>query len=397
MGNESFYIDLPVVDNFIEVSDSTIYTELPSDWHVAITDVKDSTKAIEQGGYKIVNLLGASSIIALLNLKKSFSFPFIFGGDGASICIPDQFLTQARGSLIATQSMAKDLFDLELRAGIVPVWYIRQCGYNVLVARYRISKNYVQAVFSGGGLQFAEDCIKDSKLGSKFSLQSAVTNGTADFSGLECRWKNVPSAHGEIVTVIVQALDSSLENRNLMYRDLILKIEEIYGTGSVSHPLREQNLSMSLSENELFGESDIRSYAKGKYVRLLYWIKIRWNVLLGKYFMTIKYRTGHTDWGQYKHQLVENTDYKKFDDKLRQVLSGTIRQREELVAYLEKQLQIRNLVYGLHTADSALITCLIFNYNGAHVHLVDADNGGYAVAASQLKKRLKEIIPDLSE
>ena len=396
MGTESFYSELPVVEKFIDVSLSAIYKELPSDWHVAVTDVKDSTKAIEQGRYKIVNLLGASSIIALLNLNKSFSFPFIFGGDGASICIPDQFLTQARESLIATKSMAKDLYDLELRVGIIPVWYIRECGYNVLVARYRISDNYIQAVFSGGGLQFAEDCIKDSKLGSQFSLQSTNADGSADYSGLECRWKNVPSAHEEIVTVIVQALDSSVDKRNKLYRKLIQKIEEIYGTDSTSHPLREQDLSMSLSENDLFGESDIQSYAKGNIFRMIYWIRIRWKVLIGKLFISTKHRTERTDWGQYKHQLVENTDYKKFDDKLRQVLSGTARQREELIAFLEELMHHRHLVYGLHTAASALITCLIFNYNDAHVHLVDADNGGYAVAASQLKNRLKEIIHDPS-
>jgi hypothetical protein len=394
MGNDSFYSELPIIEKFIDVSDPAIYTELPSDWHVAITDVKDSTKAIEQGRYKIINLLGASSIIALLNLKKSFSFPFIFGGDGASICIPDLFLSKARESLIATQSMAKDLYALELRVGIVPVSYIRECGYNVLVARYRISDNFVQAVFSGGGLQFAEDCIKNPTLGSQFSLHSTNTNSSADFSGLECRWKHVPSSDGEIVTLIVQAIGASKEKRNLIYHELILKIEAIYGTDGASHPLRGQDLSMSLRERELRGESDIRSYKQAKYYRLLYWISIRWKVLIGKYFMSTKHRTRQTDWGQYKRQLIENTDFKKFDDKLRQVLSGTVRQREELVAFLEQQLQMRTLVYGLHTAASALITCLIFNYNGAHVHLVDADNGGYAVAASRLKKRFKEIFPD---
>jgi hypothetical protein len=45
----------------------------------------------------------------------------------------------------------------------------------------------------------------------------------------------------------------------------------------------------------------------------------------------------------------------------------------------------------MHTAATALVTCLIFNYNGAHVHLVDSEDGGYAVAATHLKKQLKQL------
>ena len=45
----------------------------------------------------------------------------------------------------------RDAFDLDLRIATVPVAEIPQ-GFKVLVARYRVSENYVQAVFSGGGI-----------------------------------------------------------------------------------------------------------------------------------------------------------------------------------------------------------------------------------------------------
>lgn len=50
---ESFYLNLPVVENFGEVSNPDIYSRFPDDWHVVVTDVKDSTTAIEQEGYKL--------------------------------------------------------------------------------------------------------------------------------------------------------------------------------------------------------------------------------------------------------------------------------------------------------------------------------------------------------
>lgn len=49
------------------------------------------------------------------------------------------------------------------------------------------------------------------------------------------------------------------------------------------------------------------------------------------------------------------------------------------------------IVYGLHHASSALITCVILNHNGGHIHLVDGSDGGYAKAAAKLKLRKKRI------
>lgn len=392
MSSESFYLDLPVIENFVEVTSAGVYTRLPADWHVVVTDVKDSTKAIIKGGYKAVNLLGASSIIAILNLVKSFSLPFIFGGDGATICIPPSLVARARKALVATKLMATEVYKLELRVGIMPVHFIRQQGHDVLVARYRISDNFVQAVFCGGGLQFAEDSIKNPSTGSVYSLQPGDAEPDADFTGLECRWQNVPSQYGEVVTLIVQAVAAEDDRRNQTYREVIRTISEIYGTDAMCRPVREQDLSMTLSERQLSGESTVRSFSKGILYRSWYWLKIRYGVIAGWYLMKFKKETRTMNWGDYKSQVAANTDYKKFDDKLRQVLSGTSEQRQRLTAYLEGKYLRRDLVYGLHVAPTALVTCLIFNYNGAHVHLVDSDNGGYAMAATQLKEQLKQLI-----
>jgi len=391
MSNESFYENLSTIDNFADISDPAIYTELPHDWHIAVSDVKNSTEIIRRGGYKEVNLIGASTIMALLNLKKSFSFPFIFGGDGACICIPESMIEQARQSLLATKAMAKDLYGIELRVGIIPISFVREKGYNVLVAPCRLSQTFAQAAFTGGGLQFAEECLKNPETAAQFALEAGVTKPSADFSGLECRWKNVPSIHGEIVTLIVQALGDSDDEKNETYRKVINQITAVYGEDAKCHPIQEQLLTMSFSEKQLMGESSIRSYGKGKLDRFFYWFKIRYGVLLGTLLMTLKYKTKNLDWGTYKRRLVANTDFKKFDDKLRQVLSGATEQREQLCNYLERLFQKRELAYGLHVAPSALITCILFNYNDAHVHLVDADNGGYAVAATQLKQQLNSI------
>lgn len=391
MTNDSFYEKLPSIGTFSDISDRSIYTEMPDDWHIAVSDVKNSTELIRQGCYKEVNLIGASTIMAVMNLRKSFSLPFIFGGDGACVCIPESMIEQTRDSLLATKSMARDLYGIELRVGIVPIRFVRSKGYNVLVAPFRLSSTFVQAAFSGGGLQFAEECLKDPATVSQFGLEIGETAPSADFSGLECRWKNVPSAHGEIVTLIVQALGKDDDAKNTIYKETIRQINLIYGDDAKCHPLQEQLLTMSLQEKHLMGESEIRSYARGIGFRVKYWIKIRWGVILGKFLMWTKYQSKNLNWGTYKKRLIENTDFKKFDDKLRQVLSGSPVQREELTAFLESKYQSKGLVYGIHSAPSALVTCLLFNYHDAHIHLVDSNDGGYAMAAMQMKERLQKI------
>ena len=80
-----FYADLPQQNDFLGVTDPRSFTPAPADWYVVLTDVRGSTKAVETGRYKEVNLIGAASIVALLNISRETDIPFIFGGDGATL------------------------------------------------------------------------------------------------------------------------------------------------------------------------------------------------------------------------------------------------------------------------------------------------------------------------
>jgi hypothetical protein len=102
-------------------------------------------------------------------------------------------------------------------------------------------------------------------------------------------------------------------------------------------------------------------------------------------------KTKNVDWGQYKQNLIANTDYRKFDETLRMIISGTLEQRKQLVAYLEKLHIERKIVYGIHASPAAIITCMIFNYDTDHVHFLDGSNGGYTMAAKEMKRQLKEL------
>jgi hypothetical protein len=45
----------------------------------------------------------------------------------------------------------------------------------------------------------------------------------------------------------------------------------------------------------------------------------------------------------------------------------------------------------MHRSPAALVTCLVRSYDGDHVHFVDGSDGGYALAAKQMKAQLAEL------
>ena len=48
--------------------------------------------------------------------------------------------------------------------------------------------------------------------------------------------------------------------------------------------------------------------------------------------------------------------------------------------------------YGMHEADSAMMTCPLFSLDQSkRVYFIDGSNGGFAIAARQLKQQVKDI------
>jgi Protein of unknown function (DUF3095) len=62
MNSENFYSELPLLENFIEITDLGNFVDVSDDWYIILTDIRGSTRAIEAGRYKEVNLLGGCSI-----------------------------------------------------------------------------------------------------------------------------------------------------------------------------------------------------------------------------------------------------------------------------------------------------------------------------------------------
>jgi hypothetical protein len=387
-----FYEKLEGFADFAEFSHPRWYQALPDDWYVVITDVRGSTRAIEAGKYKQVNGVGVASIVAVLNAVRPLRIPFVFGGDGATACFPAAVLDEVRPALVAARKMSKEQFQLELRIGIVPMNEIRQRGHDVLVGKHQPHAYYQQAMFLGNGLGFAEQLVKDSAPDNPWLVREQLCAGSNIFEGFECRWNEIPSPHDESIALLVQAQGEDVAENDRLYEDILTEIRVIYGEEARYHPLREENLSLTPSFRLLSVEAGVRTAFTGLMERLKYLFKLQVLRLVGIWFMKRDVVTDATRWGDYKHNLVANTDFRKFDEMLRMVIAGTKNQREQLRAVLEGYRDRGEIVFGIHAAPAALITCIVTNYDKDHVHFLDGANGGYAMAARELKQQLKDAV-----
>src|ERR1700693_2331546 len=198
-GSDAFYGGIPVFRGFSSLMDPALYSRLPDDWSIGVADTVESTRAIAEARYKAVNMAGASVIAAVTNALEGREFPFVFGGDGASFAVAPDDLDRARDVLAATAAWVKDDLNLVMRVALVPVAAVRAQGLDVRVARFGPSPNLSYAMFSGGGLGWAEAAMKRGD----FVVPMAPPGTQPDLTGLSCRFEEIPSTRGLILSVLV--------------------------------------------------------------------------------------------------------------------------------------------------------------------------------------------------
>ena len=141
-----FYSAIPVFDSFADVVKLSSYRPLPEDWVVGFSDVVGSTKAIAQGRYKAVNMVGAGVIAAVANALGRRPFPFAFGGDGANFAVSAADAPAAADALRAMAVFAREELEIDLRVATIPIAAIRAAGRDVRVARYAASPHCTYAI-----------------------------------------------------------------------------------------------------------------------------------------------------------------------------------------------------------------------------------------------------------
>src|SRR5450432_1389408 len=340
--NDTFYSKIPVFRGFSRLMDPALYSPLPDDWSIGVADIVESTRAIAEARYKAVNMAGASVIAAITNALAGREFPFVFGGDGASFAVSPEDLARAREALAATAIWVKEDLDLAMRVALVPVAAVRAQGFDVRVARFGPSPNLSYAMFSGGGLGWAETAMKRGEL--------AVPARDAD----PLSFRNLIE---DIITLVEHSPDAARP------------------VPSGGPPLRWPPAGL---------EFEARAARGGQL------FKRRAAVLVHTLFAYLIMRLGLSVGGfvpkTYVQQVVENSDFRKYDDGLRMILDCTPELEAALAQRLAAAASSGIARYGLHRQDAAMMTCFTPSaLRSDHVHFIDGARGGYASAATALK------------
>ena len=371
MKTPDFYSHKNFITELGNILTDRYYEKVPDDWFVVLTDIKGSTKAIERGLYKQVNMVGVASIVAIKNACGTFDIPFIFGGDGATMFVPPHLIEGCRRALATTKKLSAEKFELELRAAFIPARDIFALGGVLEVAKYKLSDKGKIAMLRGSGIKTAEELTKKT---DSYELKSTEVMPDCH-TGMECRWEPIQSGYGEIITLIIKTQKSDDFSE---YDEILKTIAKISPQLCLVTP---KTLTAKFPPTHLIEELRLKFSGLKFYVVLAF-------VLLKLYLLSIAIEKTRKKAGSaaanYISELSQNTDYIKYDDCLRMVLDVSLQQSREILAYLEDRKLNGKILFGYHVSKEALMTCFV-QQDKDHIHFVDGGAGGYTLAAKMLK------------
>lgn len=374
------YAAVPRLTRFSDVLDEAFYVPVPDTWWIALCDVVMSTRAIEEGRYRSVNIAGAALIAGVRNALPEADTPFVFGGDGATLLVAPEHRQTVEAVLAATVTWVRETLDLTLRAGLIPVSAVRVAGHDLRIARYAASPRVDYAMFSGGGLAYAEAALK----GGLHGIPAAASGAKPDLTGLSCRFEAVSARGGLVLSIIV--LPEAGANRSAVLTVLGELLAAVEASPGMGRPLPASGPAMrppwSGLREDARGEGAL---AGSRWLRLARMFLSR-SAIFALFRLGVPF--GRFSPRRYRRRLAANADFRKYDDGLRLTVTCPVATADRIEAQLAAARSAGLVRYGLHRQEAAVVTCITPSVlRDDHVHFVDGADGGYARAAAMLKRQ----------
>ena len=393
MSSDDFYKALPAKPIQSGLFDSAHYYPVPDDWMIVIADVIGSTAAVAQGRYKNVNVLSSCAIIAVLNRVGRDRVAYIYGGDGATFLVPPSLAFDTASALFGAKKTGQEVYDLDLRVGMVRIGDLRAAGHEVRIAKLETAGGLFQTAISGGGVVIAERWIKDpAQPGHQIErLFDPAKLGAVppSYDGFECRWKPLTSRNGVSVSLLLASRLRDERRSIELYEAVIEKIVEVCGSEDLWRPVSAAQLNISPDPRDYRQEVLARTSGRSQFGKVLYWLKTSIMTWAGKLCVRVGWKMGSFDGKTYIAETVAHSDYLKFENALKLVMDISLEQSELLEAYFERLQEQRIIFFGMHKAPAAMMTCLVFSHDKDHFHFIDGADGGYTMAAQTMKAQMR--------
>ena len=214
----------------------------------------------------------------------------------------------------------------------------------------------------------------------EFMVAEAAAGTQPDLSGLSCRFEEIPATRGLILSVLVLPTQGAdlLAFRKVI-EDIVGLVEKSPDSGRPvppgGPPLRWPPQGVEYEARAARGGSLAKRRVVVLAVTLWAYVVMRFGIKVGKFVPKT-----------YLQQVVENSDFRKYDDGLRMILDCNEELAHALTERIAAAAASGTVRYGLHRQDAAMMTCFTPSVMRAdHVHFIDGARGGYASAAIALK------------
>ena len=233
-------------------------------------------------------------------------------------------------------------------------------------------------MFAGGGIAWADAAMKRGEI----AVAPAPPGAHPDLSGLSCRYEEIPASRGVVLSLVVAPASGASGDA---FRAAIAHIATLVErTPDASRPVAGRRLRISWppagADLEARASRRADESVRVRKIKVLAWTFLYFLI------MRLGIKIGSFIPAKYTRELVDNSDFRKFDDSLRMVLDCTPELADEIERYLA-DCTAKNIVrYGTHRQQAAMMTCFTPSpTKSSHVHFIDGADGGYAMAASALK------------
>ena len=234
-------------------------------------------------------------------------------------------------------------------------------------------------MFAGGGMAWADSAMKHGEIG----IDPAPAGAHPDLSGLSCRYEEIPASRGLVLSLVVApGPDVPADAFRAAIEDIARIVEK---TPDASRPVPGQRLRLTwppagadleARASRRAGEALWRSKIKVLTWTLFAFVVMRFGITVGRFIPA-----------KYTRELIDNSDFRKFDDALRMVLDCTPALADEIEQHLAACAAKGIVRFGTHRQHAAMMTCFTPSPTRSnHVHFIDGAMGGYAMAASAMKQ-----------